>query len=158
MNLKCQGGFFHSRCILLWVSLVNLLDRRCTCVCLYMCGRPGTCSCVSVSACVCLMRCPKRSPHWDIMVRQTYSTTQIKINKQSEVFTLNTASFLSSVFSMNIQHGQDLSSLDRSCPWERLDSVSKNEKKIEGEGEKRSVERKKEVLCKLSNDAVGQIK
>lgn len=109
------------------------------CVSVYKCAssyhHPSTCSCGSVSACLCLMRCPKQSPRWDIMVRQTYSTTQIKINKQSEVFTLNTASFLSSVFSMNIQRGQDLSGIDRSCPWERLDSVSKTRRKLREKGE-----------------------
>lgn len=36
---------------------------------------------------------------------------------------------------MNIQHGQDLSSVDRSCPWERLDSVSKRRRKLREKGE-----------------------
>lgn len=62
------------------------------------CSHPGTCSRISVSVCVCLMWCPKWSLRWDIMVRQTYSTTQIKINKQSEVFTLNTFSFFKLCF------------------------------------------------------------
>lgn len=83
------------------------------------------CTCYRVCLCVCLMPCPKQSPFWDIMVRQTYSTTQIKINKQSQVFTINTVSSLRCVFSMNIQHGPCLSSLDRSCLWEILDSLWK---------------------------------
>lgn len=66
-------------------------------VCVYIHLPPlssSTCCSVSVSACVGLMERPSQpSPHWDIMVRQTYSTTQIKINKQSEVFALNAAPF-----------------------------------------------------------------
>lgn len=71
-------------------------------VCLYIHLPPlssSTCCSVSVSACVGLMERPSQpSPHWDIMVRQTYSTTQIKINKQSEVFALNTAPFFKLCF------------------------------------------------------------
>lgn len=89
---------------------------------------------------------------WDTVVRQTYSTTQIKINKQSEVFNPKHCSppralpffffvfFPSSVFSMNIQGVQDLATADSSCPWERLDRVAKTKGgKIEGErGSERS--------------------
>lgn len=88
-------------CVLSVSGIISWITN-CMCVSVYTCtsshGRPSACSCVSVSACVCLMQCPKQSPHWDIMVRQTYSTTQIKINKQSEVFTLNTASFFKRCF------------------------------------------------------------
>lgn len=55
------------------------------------------------------------------MLRQIYSTTYIKINTQSEVFTLNAASsffFEHSVLSMNIQRGRELRHKDRSCRWE----------------------------------------
>lgn len=36
---------------------------------------------------------------------------------------------------MNIQHGPDLSSVDRSCLWERLDSVSKTRRALREKGE-----------------------
>ena len=101
---KFQGGFFSKfkTQFTMWLA-ASVCECECVCVCPYvhvlpLTARPGTCSCVSVSACVCLMECPKQSPRWDIMVRQTYSTTQIKINKQSEVFTLNTASFFKLCF------------------------------------------------------------
>lgn len=82
--------------------------------------RPSVTPCVSVVACMGLMECPKQKPRWDLMVRQTYSTTHIKINTQSEVLTLSAASsfFKYSVLSMNIQHGQDLHCKDGSSPWE----------------------------------------
>ena len=46
---------------------------------------------------------------------------------------------------MNSQRGQDLSGVDRTCPWERLDSVSKTWGKLR---EKGGEQRTEEVLCK----------
>lgn len=57
--------------------------------CTQACTRPSMTLYVSVTACVGLMECSKQKPSWDLMVRQIYSTTHIKINTQSEVFTLS---------------------------------------------------------------------
>lgn len=102
--------------------------------CTQPCMSPSMKSRIAV---VGLMECPRQKPPWDLMVRQTYSTAHIKINTQSEVFTLNAASFFKhAVLSMNIQHGQDLSSKDGSCPWDRSESSAKTRRKSREKKEK----------------------
>lgn len=109
--------------------------------CTQPCMSPSMKSRVAVIGCVGLMECPKQKSPWDLMVRQTYSTAHIKINTQSEVFTLNAASFFKhAVLSMNIQHGQDLSSKDRSCPLDRSESPAKTRRKPREKKGQESVE------------------
>lgn len=109
-------------------------------VCLYIHLPPlssSTRCSLSVSACVGLMEGPSQpSPYWDIMVRQTYSTTQIKINKQSEVFALNTAPFFKLCFFNEYttwsgpRRRRQLLSLGE-IRWRR-----ENKEKIEGESQR----------------------
>lgn len=128
-----QLNNLHSQSSLMIHKRAHMSVNTCT----QPCMSPSMESRIAVVVCVGLMECPRQKPLWDLMVRQTYSTAHIKINTQSEVFTLNAASFFKhAVLSMNIQHGQDLSSKDRSCPWDRSESSAKTRRKSREKKEK----------------------